>query len=182
MRSLVKRKILFMLAAGVALGLHRSPQQYFKIIGDIPKEWRKMKERYLRDCIHEFYNDKIIDFKEFPDGTCKVVLTEKGKKKVIEMNEENMIIKRPAFWDKKWRLIIFDIPESEKSARNALRQKLKDLGFYQIQKSVFVYPHHCLEEIEFLVELFKIRPYVRYVEALNITNDSELKLHFDDIL
>lgn len=182
MRSLAKRKILFMLAAGISLGLHRSPQQYFKIIGDIPKEWRRMKQRYLRDCIHEFYNDKVVDFKESSDGTCRVVLTEKGKKKIIEMNEESMAIKKPTSWDKKWRLAIFDIPESEKYARNALRQKLKNLGFYQIQKSVLAYPHHCLEEIEFLIELFQIRPYVRYVEAINITNDFELKLHFSDIL
>lgn len=182
MRSLAKRKILFTLAAGISLGLHRSPQQYFKIIGDIPKEWRKMKKRYLRDCIREFYNNKVIDFKESSNGTCRIVLTEKGKMKTIEMDEESMVIKRPTSWDKKWRLIIFDIPESKKYARNALRQKLKNLGFYQMQKSVLAYPYHCLEEIEFLVELFQIRRYVRYIEASNITNDSELKLHFSDIL
>lgn len=80
MRSLIKRKILFTLVSGVSLGLHRSPQQYFKIISDIPKEWRKMKKRYLQDCIREFYNDKLIDFKEDADGICRIVLTEKGNK------------------------------------------------------------------------------------------------------
>ena len=179
MRSLAKRKILFMLAAGVGLGLSYSPRKYFKILSNISKEWRKMKERYLRDCIREFYNDKLVDFKELSNGTYKVVLTEKGDQKVIEMNEENLIIKKPSSWDKKWRMVIFDIPEDEKKARNALRQKLINLGFYQIQKSVFVYPYHCLDEVEFLIELFQIRHYVRYVEVNKITNDSELLLHFN---
>lgn len=162
--------------------MHRSPQQYFKIIGDIPKEWHKMKERYLRDCIREFYNNKLVSFKESPNGTCKVVLTEKGEKKVIEMNEENMIIKKPLSWDKKWHMVIFDIPERKREARIALHKKLINLGFYNLQKSIFIHPFKCLDEVEFLAELFQIRPYVRYVEISKITNDSELILQFGDIL
>mgnify|MGYP001585988406 FL=1 len=182
MRSLLKRKILFALLAGIALGLHRSPQQYFKIIGSIPKEWRKMKRRYLQDCIREFYNDKLIDFKEDSSGICKIVLTEKGKQKIITLNADNLTIKKPALWDRKWRIVIFDIPENEKKARNALRQKLRDMGFYCWQKSVFVYPYNCLEEIEFLAELFQIRPYIRVFEASKVMNESELLLHFNNIL
>lgn len=179
MRSLIKRKILFTLAAGVALGLHRSPQQYFKIISSIPKEWRKIKKSYLTDCIREFYHDKLVDFKESSDGTCKIVLTEKGKQKIIAFNADNLTIKKPNSWDRKWRVVIFDIPEDEKQARNALRQKLKNLGFYSWQKSVFIHPYDCLNEIEFIVELFQIRPYVRFFEASKVMNEEEIKLHFD---
>lgn len=183
MRSLFKRKILFALAAGTSLGLSYSPKRHFKIVGDIPKEWRKMKRRYLRDCIHEFHYNKLIDFKEQSDSTFKIVLTEKGKKKVIILNNvESLTIKKPAFWDKKWRVVVFDIPESKRTARNALREKLRNLGFYPWQKSVFVHPYSCLNEIEFLVELFQIRPYVRFFEATKVMNEAELKLHFQDIL
>lgn len=182
MRSLNKRRILFALMAGISIGLHRSPQQYFKIIGSIPKEWRTMKTRYLRDCIREFYEDKLVSFKESSNGICKIILTEKGKQKTIAINADNLTIKRPSLWDRKWRIVIFDIPENEKKARDALRHKLKDMGFYCWQKSVFVHPYNCLEEIEFLVELFQIRSYVRFFEASKIMNESELLLHFDDIL
>ena len=182
MRSLIKRKILFTLVAGVSLGLHRSPQQYFKIIGDIPKEWRKMKKRYLKDCIREFYNDKLIDFKEDSKGVCRIILTEKGKKKIISFEVDSMAIKKPISWNGKWQMIIFDIPEGKREARIALHKKLTNLGFYNLQKSIFIYPFECLDEIEFLVELFQIRPYVRYAEISKITNDSELILHFNDIL
>ncbi len=182
MRSLIKRKILFALLAGVSLGLHRSPQQYFKIIGDIPKEWRKMKKRYLKDCIREFYSDKLIDFKEDSSGICQIILTEKGKKKVISFEIDNMVIKKPMSWDGKWHMIVFDIPENKREARIALHKKLINLGFYNLQKSIFIHPFKCLDEIEFLTELFQIRPYVRYAEISKITNDAELILHFNDIL
>lgn len=182
MWSLNKRKILFLLAAGVTLGFERSPQRYLKIVSKIPKEWRKMKKRYLRDCISEFYNDKLIDFKEQPNGLCTLVLTEKGQKKTIAFSTDSLTIKSPLVWDNKWRVVIFDIPESKRTARNALREKLKNLGFYSLQKSVFVHPYDCLDEIEFLIELFQIRPYVRFFEAIKVMNESELQLHFQDIL
>ena len=182
MWSLNKRKILFLLVAGVTLGFERSPRRYLKIAGKIPKEWRKMKRRYLRDCISEFHNDKLIDFRESSDGLCTVVLTEKGKKKLITFNADNLTIKSPLIWDHKWRVVVFDIPESKRPARNALREKLINLGFYPWQKSFFVHPYSCLNEIEFLVELFQIRPYVRFFEATKVMNESELQLHFQDIL
>jgi len=182
MRSINKRKILFLLAAGVSLSLVHSPRRYLTIASKIPKEWRKMKRRYLKDCINEFYNDKLIDFKEHPNNLCTVVLTEKGKKKAIIFEADNLTIKSPLVWDHKWRVVVFDIPESKRTARNALREKLINLGFYPWQKSVFVHPHNCLNEIEFLVELFQIRPYVRFFEATEVMNEAELQLHFQDIL
>lgn len=182
MRSINKRKILFLLAAGTSLSLVRSPRRYLTIANKIPKEWQKMKRRYLRDCINEFHNDKLVDFKENSNGACTVVLTEKGKKKIITLDADNIKIKSPLVWDHRWRVVVFDIPESKRTARNALREKLKNLGFYPWQKSVFVHPHDCLNEIEFLVELFQIRPYVRFFETFKVMNESELLLYFQDIL
>lgn len=110
------------------------------------------------------------------------MLTEKGRRKILIFNADNLKIKKPAFWDKKWRMVIFDIPESKKRARNALRQKLGNLSFYSWQKSVFVHPYNCLDEIEFITELFQVRPYVRFFEATNILNEAELRLYFDDLI
>ncbi|TSC91246.1 MAG: phenylacetic acid degradation operon negative regulatory protein [Parcubacteria group bacterium Gr01-1014_2] len=52
-----------------------------------------------------------------------------------------------------WRVVIFDIPEKQKVKRDLLRQKLKELDFKMIQKSVFVSPYICEKEI---LELCKI--------------------------
>ena len=51
----------------------------------------------------------------------------------------------------------FDIPEKLKRAREVLRDKLKDIGFIELQKSVFAHPFECEDEINFIVEVFQIR-------------------------
>ena len=54
-------------------------------------------------------------------------------------------------WDKKWRLVIFDLPEKESGKRNALRKKLTNLGFGQWQRSVYVSPYDFIADlIDFL--------------------------------
>ena len=67
---------------------------------------------------------------------------------------------------------------AKKSVRDALRHKLHELGFKEWQKSVFIYPYHCREQIDFVIEFFDLRPYVRQGVMTEITNETELKLHF----
>ncbi len=49
-------------------------------------------------------------------------------------------------WDGKWRVLIFDIPEKIRSKRDFLRNELKDFGFYQLQRSVWVYPYNLPQD------------------------------------
>src|SRR3989339_850710 len=155
--KLTKEKILLLLSAGVALSLSRTPKQYFKIAKNFPKEWRNIKLKRLYRVVREFYNDRLIDYKESEDGNVKIVLTKEGIKKSINFKLDEMKIKIPPKWDGEWRIVIFDIPERFKKAREALRKKIKDLGFVKLQESVFVFPYECEDEINFVVEVFLIR-------------------------
>ena len=150
-----------MLMGGVALGLSKSPKGYFKILKKISKDWRQIKIDRLYRIVREFYNDRLIDYKEDKDGFVKIVLTKEGQKKALKFKLDEMKIKKPAKWDGEWRIVIFDIPERFKKAREALRKKLKDLGFIKLQESVFVFPYECENEIDFVIEVFLIRPFVK---------------------
>lgn len=44
------------------------------------------------------------------------------------------------FWDGRWRLILFDVPESCSAKRNQLRRYLRKWGFGYLQNSVWVTP------------------------------------------
>jgi phenylacetic acid degradation operon negative regulatory protein len=81
-------------------------------------------------------------------------------------------------WDGKWRFVIFDIPEKLKSGRDALRKKIKKLGFYELQKSVFIFPYKCADEIAFIIEFFGIKKYVRHGTMDSIDDDIYLKKFF----
>ena len=161
------------------MGMTRSPRGYFKIAGNIPNEFREIERKKLLRITREFYNDRLVDYKENKDGFVEIVLTKEGEKKALKFKIDEIKIKKPLKWDGEWRIVIFDIPEKFKKAREALRMKLKELGFLELQKSVFVLPYECEDEINFIVEIFLIRPFVRFIRAKSFTNEEQLKIKFD---
>ena len=80
--------------------------------------------------------------------------------------------------DGKWQMIIWDIPEKLQKTRNKFRNALRLLGYQPLQKSVWVCPYPCEDEIHFLAELFEITPYVNIVLADKIFDDTELREYF----
>ena len=174
----VGKKILLLLSGGLALSLTRRPDTYFRVVKNITKEWKKINERSLRESIRKLYQSKIIDYRENNDGTVKLTLTEAGKKRALLYDLDKMKINKPPKWDNLWRLVIFDIPEDKKPARMALASKLKELGFYPMQKSVFIYPHECKDEIDFITEIFDIAPFVRFLRVKDIDIELDLKNRF----
>ena len=76
-------------------------------------------------------------------------------------------------WDKKWRLVIFDIPRELNIKRDSLRRRLKYIGFIMIQRSVFVFPYPCEEELSDICEQLQIGDYVDMVTAESIGSREE---------
>ena len=173
------KKILLLLEAGIVLSLTRRPDYYFRILKKVSKEWKKINERYLRETIKRLYRSKLIDYRESSDGVVEIILSESGKNKILKYNLDKIEIKKPVRWDKLWRLVIFDIPEEEKSGRMALVAKLKELEFYPLQKSVFIHPFECKSEIDFIVEMFNLVPYVRFLRVKDIDVELDLRTRFN---
>jgi len=178
MRHDIKQKILLLLLSGMALGFSRSPKNYFKILEEIPKAWKDIDRGRLYRAVREFYNERIVNYKE-NDDIVKIVLTKEGKKRALQFQIDEIKIKKTEKWDGIWRIVIFDIPEKKRNARLALRLKLKDLGFKELQKSVFIFPYECEDEIDFIIEVFQIRPYVRFIRATSVTNEEQFKIKFN---
>ncbi len=85
---------------------------------------------------------------------------------------------KPKKWDKKWRVLIFDIPESYRHAREKIRLSLISLGFVMIQKSVWVYPYDCEDFIALLKADLKIGKKLLYLIVDDIENSRVLKESF----
>jgi len=179
MYSPTKQKILTLLASGLVVGLGTSPNIQWQIIKNLPKVFKDIDRKILRRILREFKQNRLVDFRDEKDGSVSIVISELGEKLALRYQPEQMSINIPARWDKKWRIVIFDIPEKFKAAREALRKKLKELGFTELQKSVWAFPYPCENEIKFLAEFFEISQYVRVLAVENISMDADLKLHFD---
>jgi len=112
-----------------------------------------------------------------------IVLTEKGKKQAEKYQINDLAIERPKKWDKKWRVVIFDIPSSSRTIRDAFRRKLKELGFYPLQKSIWVYPYSCKKEVELLRDFFGLnRKQLQLLEVINLDAERFLRKQFDNLV
>ena len=176
--SPTKQKILLLLLGGLTFGYSYIPGRQWRVIKETVKAWKRINEKELQKQINILYRSKLIDKKYNSDGSCSIVLTEKGKIKTLRYKFSEMKIKND-IWDGKWRMVIFDIPEKIRRGRNALRWKIKELGFHELQKSVFIFPYECKDEIEFIVEYFGLKKYVRYGILNFIDNDIHLRKIFD---
>ena len=121
---------------------------------------------------------KIIKIEKIGNNH-KIVLTENGKKIFLKFNYENLKIKQSKVWDRNFRMIIFDIPEKKRVARNSFRDKIKDMGFVKFNDSVWVYPYPCQKEIDFIANYWGIGRYVQFVLAKDLTKREELEKYFN---
>lgn len=157
------------------------------VLGGIAKirlmQQRESYEEY-RKIWRSFQNlrqQQALKFVQEKDGCMVYKLTKKGEKKVKKLIFDELVVPKPKAWDKKWRLVIFDIPESRRKERVAFRKKLKEIGFYQCKKSVWIHPFPCLEEIEFLIAKLYIKPFVKLFTVDEMT-DGKALYHFRNMI
>jgi DNA-binding transcriptional regulator PaaX len=74
---------------------------------------------------------------------------------------------------------MFDIPEKLKKVRESLRFHFKDMGLIEFQKSIFIHPFPCKKEIEFIIEFYNARKYVRFILAEEVDNELHFKHKFE---
>jgi len=87
-----------------------------------------------------------------------VVLTKKGTEKVLRAKFKINKEKRS---DKKWQMIIFDIPEEKRYLRDLLREKLRFLEYKMLQQSIWICPYNVLKETELILKEYSLDPYVK---------------------
>ncbi|MDP2648840.1 MAG: CRISPR-associated endonuclease Cas2 [bacterium] len=105
-------------------------------------------------------------------------LTKKGIEQAERLKIGSLSIPKPLRWDRRWRIVIFDIPQDKNALRDRIRSMLLNLGFYKLQHSVWVYPHDC-EEIVALLKLNQgVRSEVLYIIADAIEYDHPIREHF----
>jgi len=142
-------------------------------------DWEDENSQSLDRAIAALYQARMLTERVNQDGSVTLLLSAKGNKYALTADIDKMEVSKPRRWDKKWRVVLSDIPENRKSARDALREHFKQLHFVEFQKSVWVHAYDCGEQIEFLAEFYEVRRYVRYGLLEHIDNDLHLRRKFD---
>lgn len=170
----IKKKIILFLSAGIALSAAKTITKQSLVLKEIAEEWKSINRHSLRSSLISLYESKVIGLKP-KGGSYEIILLSGGKKLAALFNLENIKIKKQDRWDGLWRIALFDIPERFKKVRDAMRFHLKDMGFVEYQKSVFITPYPCEKELKFVAEFFHARKFVRLIVAKAIDKEPEFK-------
>lgn len=141
-----------------------------EIIGEV---WEKYDQRRLKRTLKEMIERRMLALSE-TDKETTIIVTEKGKRQLLKYNIKTMTLNKPDVWDGKWRVVIFDVKEGKKSMRESLRRKMKQLEFYQLQKSVYVSPYPCEKEMSFIRQYYLIGGEVSYFLATDLEQEGFL--------
>lgn len=142
----------------------------------------KKKEDELDRIYNSFYylKRKGLLKMEYRRKQLYISLSEEGRKYARKYSIDELKIEKPKKWDKKWRILIFDIAEKKRIRRDALRGKLKELGLYQLQKSVWVCPYNFKKEVELLKRFFGLtKEEMTTFIATEIENEKDLITFFN---
>ena len=177
-RNKLAKDVLYYIAAGAVIYvICSSPTGARRFLKGVKKEWRR---RSAQRALDRLQKENYISYKEQKDGSLVVTITKEGKRKVQEWDLDNLRIEKPNKWDTRWRIVAFDIAEERKKGRDELRYLLHRLGFYQLQKSILVYPYSCQSEIELIKDIFSIpRKEVLYFSVDTIPEEGKLRKHFN---
>ena len=139
---------------------------------------KRFSKKQIQNSFAHLQRQKLIEYIADKDGKTIVKITQKGESRLRTFAIDLMEIKKPKKWDDKWRLVMFDIPMRFTKGREALRYHLKNLNFFQFQKSAWVYPYPCEDEIIFIADFFGVGKYVEILTIESIPNDKKLKKYF----
>ncbi|MBI5451859.1 hypothetical protein HY945_00165 [Candidatus Gottesmanbacteria bacterium] len=122
---------------------------------------------------------KYVKIEYLDDGRVRVKITKRGFVRALTYEIESMHLNKPKIWDRRWRVVIFDIPKKYGRVRDLFRMRIRQLGLYQLQESVYVSPTPCFNEIEFLRELYGVSFTVQYLLVERLEDDQYLRDHFE---
>lgn len=180
-RSKIQKSILgsLYLAGGVSVAL-LAPNA-FQALKYIDPEFSKRKtprSSSLKRSLQRLKDDGFVETRTSKNGKPYLALTDQGRKAVLLMEERQLLPEKQPKWDGKWRVLVFDVDEGKRYQRDRLRRTLINLGFTQLQRSVWVYPYPCEELIDLLKRDFQIMKEVVYMIADQMENDAWLREHY----
>ena len=86
--------------------------------------------------------------------------------------------RKDSAWDGKWRIVLFDVPESKRPIRDYLRGVLKRAGCYALMRSMWISPYKLPSYIQRILEDAAYRKYARMITTSDIDYDEDLRKRF----
>jgi len=153
----------------ILLSIYNAGDVFFTTFTN-PYGWEKFspqKRRSIFSTVSRLKSEGYLKEVE-QKGRKQYIATLKGKAKILAF------IKKDKSWDGKWRIVIFDVPETKKKMRNYFRARLFDLGFRKLQESVWICPYNISNIVEELIDFCQAHEYIHYLLVEELDNKDVL--------
>jgi DNA-binding transcriptional regulator PaaX len=171
-----KRIILTTVATAGILAIAVLAPNTLQVLKPFLKKKKKYNLKYyLSQKTKKLIKDGFLKI-NIENGKQFLSLTKKGERRLLYYKITDK--KENSKWDGKWRVVIFDVWENTRHKRNLLRNEIKDFGFIQLQRSVWIYPYECADFIELLKTNLSFGKNIRYMVVEKLDYDEKLRKYF----
>ncbi|MBU1032902.1 MAG: hypothetical protein ABII13_00890 [Patescibacteria group bacterium] len=136
------------------------------------------KKKHLRIALKRLEKRGLIQVRVNQIGEERVKVTSKGHEEFVRYALKDKKIKKPKRWDKKWRVVMFDVPEKYKSSRDHFRRTIQSAGFIKLQRSAWIYPYPCEEIIELVSSVYRMSSGMVYLTCSRFSVDEKFIKHY----
>jgi DNA-binding transcriptional regulator PaaX len=151
-------------------------------LGVLLRKTKIKKADYVK-IIRELKRQGLVDITNKQD-LMSFTITPAGIYRLQQVIINEIEIPKPKPWDKKWRLVTYDVPVRQSKERAYFTAQLQKLGFVMLQKSLWAYPFPCFEKVEQLAGHYNLARYITFLEVDRLDDISSQKLvrRFSDLL
>ena len=172
----IQQALLTTLLVGGMIAIGAVPYKLIPTVGFTPKN-RSRFSYYTKTVASRLVTRRFAKWVK-KDDRVYLQITEAGQRKLAFEGEKMKLKDLKRRWDKRWRMVVFDIPERRSNIRHRLRGVMREVGFVRLQDSVWVYPYDCEEFMALLKAELRIGKDVLYAIVERIENDKTIRTHF----
>ena len=146
----------------------------------LKNDWRPSKQfksyNNYRQTAYHLRRKGIVTISKNSLAERFLQLTKEGE---LELLLAKTWLKKPALWDGKWRIIIFDIPEEVNTVRDKLRRILLAKGCLKLQASVYISPYPLNRAAILYLKTSGLITFIRIGRLEELDDDSDLRKKFN---
>ena len=177
-KGYLQHAVLSAIAVSGVLLIAMAAPNALQLLGKYAKNKRRFPDE-TRSALSRLAKKGLVVFEE-TSGRKYARITPAGEQKLAR---EDALLRFTSGvrrrWDGRYRLVMFDISERRKGARNRLASEMRSWGFLRLQDSVWLYPYDCEEIIALLKTNLLLGREVIYAIVEHMENDRWVRKHYN---
>ncbi|MFB9330819.1 PaaX family transcriptional regulator C-terminal domain-containing protein [Paenibacillus aurantiacus] len=157
----LEKQILFLISSTEGVEVKRLVEIY---------EARGVDHQIVRNALLRLKKEGYLSSKE----RSKYEITIQGLDFITTINQKPQLLGKP--WDGQWLTVMFEVPESERKKRDALRSDLLQLGFGALYKSVYITPWDYVEEVLRFAKQYDVEDRLTLLKGSFVAQEQPLTL------